>query len=155
MLCVERWLVANRGVTPSDAPSCNARADASRRGEVRSRDGSVSSWRRHAAIYSPTLPRRSKLLSKPSSVLPSSSNTFKWLRPSSSNRCLMSSPPDCTSALFAWVQYTPSSSVFISTKLVRIQRSKEATFDVMPMFFCQRPEVSFTILRKRPELHSI
>ena len=82
-LCVARWLVANRGTTPTDAPMCRPSAVASSCGERSSRAGFVSSWRRSAAMYRPRSPSTSKAWSKPSSVLPSSASARTKTRPSS------------------------------------------------------------------------
>ena len=122
--------VAKRGVTPIDAPMCIANAEASTSGELVSREGSVISCRRHAAIYKPTLPNKSKALSKPSSVLPSASKARICSLPSCSNWRLRCSPTPSTFALSSCCQYSFSNSLLISTKRVRSQLSNALVFSV-------------------------
>ena len=129
ILCVVRWLVANRGVTPNAAPNCKASEEAS---VIRFLSGDSSiSWRRQAAIYKPTLPSNLKPSSKPSSVLPSLINAIIKSRPSFNKVDLMLSPTPATLALFSCLKYRFSNSVLISTKVERIQISKFFTFGVI------------------------
>ena len=115
-LCVAKCAVENRGAMPSDAPTCKASADASGNGERSSRAGLVSSWRRSAPRYRPTLPSTPKALSKPTPVLPSCSNAATWIWPSSRSAALIGSPQPITWARFSRAKYRFSSSVFICTK---------------------------------------
>ena len=123
-----------RGAMPSEAPTCIASDEASGNGERSSRAGLVSSCRRSAARYMPTLPSTPKALFEAVAGVAFGEQRNHVHVAFIAQRGFQALPHPCTSRPVLLAKYRFSSSVLISMKELRIQWSKASAFSLIEQY---------------------